>query len=220
MNKKVIFLASGNGGTLRFLYYAIRVFNLPLEVNMLIADRICVASQFAMANHIDYMRVNYSSSNDKELSEILGVLDVDVIITNIHKILTPRVLNSTQADFINLHYSILPAFAGLIGMKTVEEAKKQNCQFLGATCHEVTEKLDGGRILCQGLYPVNWSDPVDIIHDKVFRIACICLLNGILGKYYESPHKFQTEYGTFNPVCQFDVSLLDEEFWKKIKTTN
>lgn len=215
--KKIVFLVSGNGGTLRFLFHAIRIFDLPFDITMVIADRDCAALQWAKNNQIECKIVNYSKNEDKELVEVLETVSADIIVTNIHKILTSRVLKSSSAEFVNLHYSLLPSFAGFIGMKTVEEARKQNCQFLGATCHEVTEKLDGGRILCQGVYTVDWCEPTEIIYDKVFRIACLCLLNGIMKKYYTNSYKFQDEFGIFNPKCLFDTSLLDTNFWEKVK---
>ena len=55
----------------------------------------------------------------------LNKLNPDVIITNIHKIIDSDTLNMFPSKFINLHYSLLPSFAGYIGMETVEKAKEQ-----------------------------------------------------------------------------------------------
>lgn len=217
MNKKITFLSSGNGGTLKFLYYAIELFKLPFEINIVIADRNCGAIEFAKKNNINSIIINYSKNNDSELIEELKKIKTDIVITNIHKILTSRVLNSTTADFINLHYSLLPAFGGLIGMKTVDEAKKQNCQFIGATCHEVTEELDKGKIICQGLYSVDWKEDITLIYDRVFKIACISFLNGLMAKYATKEEKYNSKLGVFNPKCCFDVDIIDSEFWAKLK---
>ncbi|MBR2149041.1 MAG: hypothetical protein IKK93_05600 [Campylobacter sp.] len=219
MYKTITFLVSGNGGTLKFLYYAIELLKLPFEIKMVISDRNCGALEFAQVNNICSKVINYSKNNDLELIEEFEKLETDIIITNIHKILTPKVLSSIKADFINLHYSLLPAFGGLIGMKTVDEAKKQNCQFIGATCHEVTEMLDGGKILTQGLYSVDWSVEVEKIYDKVFKIACICFLNGLMTKYFSDKIKYECNYGIFNPECCFDPKRFDDDFWKLVQKT-
>lgn len=213
MNKKITFLVSGNGGTLKFLYYAIELLKLPFEINMVISDRKCGAIEFAEKNNIISKTINYSKIDDLELIEEFEKIETDIIITNIHKILTPEVLRSTNADFINLHYSLLPAFGGLIGMKTVDKAKMQNCQFIGATCHEVTEELDGGKILCQGLYPVNWNEDITKIYDKVFKIACISFLNALMTKYLNSTNLYNSDYGIFNPKCCVNTSLFNDDFW-------
>lgn len=217
MNKKIIFLVSGNGGTLKFLYFAIRMLNLPFEITTIISDRVCGAYDFALKNKINAYKINYSKDNDTELINLLKNIDSDIIITNIHKILSEEVLNSTKADFINLHYSLLPSFAGLIGMKTVLEAKKQNCQFIGATCHEVTKDLDGGRIICQGIYPVDWAESEEIIQNKVFRIACLCILNSLIYKYLEYDNSHNSDYALFNPSCRFNIELFNNNFWENIK---
>lgn len=220
MNKKVLFLTSGNGGTLKFLYYAIQKLNLPLDIIGAIADRECGAYFFAKNKSIPAKKIEYTKNNDDELCNLLNDFNPDIVITNIHKILTSKVLNRVNADFINLHYSLLPAFSGLIGMKTVEEAKKQNCKFIGATCHMVTEELDGGKIISQGLFSVDWNNDISDINDRVFKIACITFLNGILEKYNLDYGNYVYELEIFNPACKFDISIFDENFWRKIKDTN
>ena len=140
------------------MYYAIKMFDLPFEINMVIADRDCGAIEFAKKSNLNFNIIDYSKSHDIELINVLKTLDTDIIVTTINKILTPDVLKSTKADFINLHYLLLPAFAGLTGMKTVDETRKQNCQFIGATCHEVTEVLDGGKICHKGFLQQNGAE--------------------------------------------------------------
>lgn len=216
MYKTITFLVSGNGGTLKFLYYAIELLKLPFEIKMVISDRNCGALKFAQVNNICSKVINYSKNNDLELIEEFEKLETDIIITNIHKILTPKVLSSIKADFINLHYSLLPAFGGLIGMKTVDEAEKQNCRFVGATCHEVNELVDGGKILCQGLYSVDWNEKKENIYDKVFKIGCISFLNSLMIKYLHPTQKYDSKYGIFNPVLCFETDLLNEDFWRVV----
>lgn len=216
-DKTISFLVSGNGGTLKFLYSAIQLLDIPFKINTVISDRECGAYEFAVKHNIKAKVINYTKNNDTELTKLLENTKTDIIITNIHKILTPAVLKSTNADFINLHYSLLPAFAGLIGMKTVNEARKKNCKFIGATCHEVTEELDGGKILAQGCYSVDWAENNDVIYNDVFRIACITFLNGLLSKYgLAKKIKINQNKYIFNPLC-FDLSAFNEQFWNQIK---
>lgn len=214
--KKITFLVSGNGGTLKCVYYAIKKFNSPLKISKVIADRECGAITFAQKKDIPSEIISYTSKDDAALIECLKKEQPDIVITNIHKILTKNVLQSINGSFINLHYSLLPAFSGLIGMKTVEEAKKQNCQFLGATCHQVDEKLDGGRILCQGVFPVNWTEPDAEINDRLFRVACTTLLNVLLE---DDKEKNIPNSRTFilNPKPKFNIQKLNMQFWNLVK---
>ena len=63
-------------------------------------------------------------------------------------------------------------------MKT-DEARSDNAMFIGATCHEVSEILDGGKIICQSCFSVVGL-PDKEIKDLVFQSANLCLLNSIL----------------------------------------
>lgn len=221
---KIAFLVSGSGGTLKFLYYAIKTAsvaesaNIDFEITSVISDRDCGALEFARAKNINTKPINYSQKNDDELVEILSNIDADIIVTNIHKILTKKVLNSTKADFVNLHYSLLPAFGGMIGMKTVDAARQNNCQFIGATVHDVNEELDGGNIICQSCIPTDWSEKTEDIYDKVFRSACIAFLNGLIIKCSNGELKtFNSNQYLINPSLKYSTDNFDENFWTKIK---
>ncbi|WP_159066144.1 formyltransferase family protein [Vibrio harveyi] len=40
---------------------------------------------------------------------------------------------------VNIHYSLLPSFGGLIGVKPIEKALELGCKYIGPTCHIVDE---------------------------------------------------------------------------------
>ncbi len=205
MNKKILFLASGNGGTFKFLYEAIKILNLPLEICSIIADRECGAIIKAQELNIENYVIKYSRDNNTELKNTLLKFQPDLIVTNIHKIIDSEILNSFENKFINLHYSLLPKYKGLIGMKTVDEAKKNNEEFIGGTCHVVNELVDAGEILCQKSFKVDWSKDITKIYDKVFRISNLAFLEGVLKKLQ------------LDPTQEIDNRKFDESFWEGIK---
>lgn len=213
--KKFCFLVSGGGGPLRFFYYAIDVLKLPLEIVSVIGDRNCGALDFARAKGIPAKQVAYSRQNGSLLIDAIGEYACDFIITNFNKIIGRDVLDSTSARFINVHPSLLPAYAGMIGMRTVDSARVDNAMFLGATCHDVIEKVDAGKILQQVAFPADWTLPVNSLYDKTFRAVCLSLLNVFIA---DCPNEMpQTSEFFFNPKCKFDTSMLDEAFWTKIR---
>lgn len=218
--KKIGFLVSGNGGTLKFLYLAFKELFIPCEIIFVIGDRDCGAIKFGRENKISTHVINYKLDNTQELIETLDLYrDVDVIITNIHKIIHLDILKKFEDKFINLHYSLLPAYKGLIGMKTIEFAKRDNTMMIGATCHEVSEDLDGGRILCQSCFAVNWENDSSNIHNTVFRSANFCLLNTILLKLNIEDKDFthkQIKGILYNPPLRFNTKKIDKFFWKKV----
>lgn len=206
--RKVGFLVSGNGGTLMFIHSIIKKLALPIEISFVIADRECGAIEFARNNGIVNHLIRYNTNSIEELDQLIDLhADTDLIVTNIHKILDAQLLNKHKGKFVNLHYSLLPAYSGLIGMKTVEYAKADNAMFIGATCHEVTEVLDGGRILCQSCFPVNWDNEFSEICNKVFISANNCLLNSLLKKLEIVPINSYSKIGDvfYNPSLVFDA---------------
>lgn len=217
MNKKrIIFLVSGNGGTLKFLKEAITNNNFHLEIAGVIGDRECEAINYAKQNKIPNYIIHYNKTNTHSLQEALNKCKPDLIITNIHKIIDPETLNLYKDKFINLHYSLLPAFSGMIGMETIKAAKVQNVQFIGATCHEVSEEVDAGKILVQGCFTVDWLVDETVIIDTVYQTACLCILKGIMFKFklpYVSKVTRKTINGFevfFSPDLSFNINLSNK----------
>jgi phosphoribosylglycinamide formyltransferase-1 len=188
--KKVAFLVSGGGGTLKYFYHYTKLFPEEINIVAVIGDRECEAIDFARKNFISNYIVKYSKEKHEELNLLFSSLTSDIVVTNIHKILDKTTLNACRAEFINLHYSILPSFKGFIGMKTVDEAKKNNCKFIGVTTHFVNEELDEGKIIFQATFNPDWdSTDMDIIYDIVFQIGCIALLSTVLSLLGENNTK-------------------------------
>jgi phosphoribosylglycinamide formyltransferase-1 len=69
--------------------------------------------------------------------------------------LTADFVNHYAGKLVNIHPSLLPAFAGL---HTHQRAIDAGCKFAGATVHRVTAELDVGPILAQAVVPVLETD--------------------------------------------------------------
>lgn len=214
---KIIFLVSGNGGNLKFIHSCIKnnfIENIELCV---IGDKECGAIDYSRKNDIDNYIVRYSRNNNVELIELLIKQDPDYVITNFHKILDKKIVDKFYGKLINLHYSLLPSFSGLIGEKPILEAIKKGCKFIGSTVHYVDYEVDSGEIIIQGVTETRGGRK-EIIN-RVFQIGCLCLLNTIIDDtssiYSES---FNNRYNNcfFNPELKFDTSKLDEKFWTEI----
>lgn len=72
-----------------------------------------------------------------------------MIMTNIHRILSSRVVERCRGRLVNLHYSLLPMFGGLIGMDPIRRAIEAGCRFVGTTVHHVVEAVDAGPVISQ-----------------------------------------------------------------------
>ena len=80
------------------------------------------------------------------------------------RILTPAFVNRYAGRLVNIHPSLLPAFAGL---HTHQRALDAGCRVAGATVHQVTVNLDHGPILAQASVPVLPGDTADQLAARV-----------------------------------------------------
>ena len=87
-----------------------------------------------------------------------------VLLAGFMRILTPGFVAHYAGRLLNIHPSLLPAFAGL---HTHQRAIEAGCKFAGATVHEVTAELDHGPILAQAVVPVLPSDTPDSLAARV-----------------------------------------------------
>ncbi len=87
-----------------------------------------------------------------------------VVLAGFMRILTPGFVAHYAGRLVNIHPSLLPAFAGL---HTHQRAIDAGCQLAGATVHRVTAELDHGDILAQAAVPVL---PGDTAHTLAARV--------------------------------------------------
>ena len=139
-------------------------------VTHVIVDRRCGALSLAEEFNVESSVVDLSQ-NFEPLRRLLTCLAPDVVITNIHRIL-PKDIFDLPSRFLNLHYSLLPAFKGYIGMRPVVEGRRLGASLIGATCHEVTEMVDSGRIIAQGAVPRTASEAEDL--EAAFLFVGLC----------------------------------------------
>lgn len=216
---RILFLASGNGGTMKFVHHAIKELKLDAEIVGVISDRECGSIEYARNNGILVHTFNPWREKTGEIVETIKSFNPDYVVTNIFKILSKEIFTCCKAQFINLHYSLLPAFGGVIGFKTLKMAKEANSQIIGATCHYVTEEVDGGKIISQAAIPVDWNEQFDAIGDKIFRIACEAFLNGLLVIDNKDIGGSKCSNVIYSPQLRYDNSIFTESFWALIKNT-
>lgn len=87
-----------------------------------------------------------------------------VVLAGFMRILTPGFVNHYAGRLVNIHPSLLPAFAGL---HTHQRAIDAGCKFAGASVHLVTPDLDAGPIVEQGLVPVLPGDTAQTLAARV-----------------------------------------------------
>jgi phosphoribosylglycinamide formyltransferase 1 len=74
-----------------------------------------------------------------------------VVLAGFMRMLTPAFVARYRGALVNIHPSLLPAFAGL---DTHRRALQAGVRLHGATVHFVSDQLDGGPIVAQAAVPV------------------------------------------------------------------
>jgi phosphoribosylglycinamide formyltransferase-1 len=97
-------------------------------------------------------------------AQLDGYAPVLVVLAGFMRILSTGFVHHFAGRLINIHPSLLPAFAGL---NTHQRAIDMGCQFAGATVHQVTAELDHGPILAQAVVPVLTGDTADTLGARV-----------------------------------------------------
>ena len=96
------------------------------------------------------------SVNDKEVRFIIDKVKPDVIVINGTRILSKKLLDSTDIKFINTHAGITPAYRGVHGgYWALTDKKPEN---FGVTVHLVDAGIDTGGILYQKNIRISRAD--------------------------------------------------------------
>lgn len=114
---------------------------------------------------------------EAEQLEILRAHDVDfIVLARYMQILSGKFVSLYPNRIINIHHSFLPAFPGA---RPYHSAYERGVKIVGATCHYVTEELDGGPIIEQDVIRVNYNDSVDDLVRKGQDLEKLALSSAI-----------------------------------------
>ena len=134
------------------------------------AGGLVLAWQHGMATAVlDHKAYPTREAFDAELRATIDRFDPQgqpalVVLAGFMRILTPGFVQHYAGRLINIHPSLLPAFAGL---HTHQRAIDAGCKVAGATVHQVTAELDYGPILAQAVVPVLIGDTANALAARV-----------------------------------------------------
>lgn len=80
-----------------------------------------------------------------------------IVLAKYMRILSEGFVSRFKNRIINIHHSFLPAFAGA---NPYAQAKARGVKIIGATAHFVTDELDNGPIIAQGVVPIDHSHSI------------------------------------------------------------
>jgi phosphoribosylglycinamide formyltransferase-1 len=172
--KKIVILISGRGSNLEAILAAQALTTLQAQIVQVICNRpkapgIDIAAKYDVpVTIIDHEHYASRSLYDKILLETTLSFQPDlVVLAGYMRILSSDFVQKLDSKLINIHPSLLPSFPGL---RTHAAALRCGVKWHGATVHFVTEDLDVGPIIAQGIVPVYPEDTELTLADRVSRI--------------------------------------------------
>jgi len=112
-----------------------------------------LVEQFGIPFHFVSHQNLERNVHEELVAEVLGKYKPEyIVLAKYMRILSPKFVARYPHRMINIHHSSLPAF---IGAKPYHQAHERGVKIIGATAHIVTDDLDTGPIIAQGVIPVN-----------------------------------------------------------------
>ncbi len=161
-------LISGRGSNLLAILEAVEHGELPVDVALVVSNR-AEAAGLAHARGrgvptrvIDRAAYPRRAARHAAILDALGEAGIDLVVcAGWDEILEPALVQVYAGRMLNVHPSLLPAFAGTIHAQ--RDALNHGVKISGCTVHFVTDDVDGGPIVLQRPVPVFESDtPVSL----------------------------------------------------------
>lgn len=118
---------------------------------------------------------------DKEVAEELGKRRVElVLLIGYMRILSPWFVKRYKNKIMNIHPSLLPAFAGGMDKNVHQQVLNYGCKITGCTLHFADESIDGGPIIMQKAVEVGDKETADSLKEKVQKAEQEIILKAIM----------------------------------------
>lgn len=189
--KNIVILISGDGSNMAAIVQSAQSQNwakrLNAKVNAVISNKpdakgLAIAKEHGITTAVVDHKAFAHQANPREAFDAALMIEIDkhqphlVVLAGFMRILTPAFVAHYAGKMVNIHPSLLPAFAGL---NTHQRALEAGCQFAGATVHQVTADLDHGPILAQAVVPVLPNDTPDTLAARVLSQEHLIYPNAI-----------------------------------------
>ena len=167
-------LVSGRGSNLAALIAAIAREELVAQIALVISSKAAVpALEIAASAGIPTLVVapkQYASraAEGQAIVAALQAAAVELVITaGFARVFDPCVVAAYPGRIINIHPSLLPAFAGSMAPGPQAEALAAGVKLAGCTTHFITNETDAGPIIGQAVVPVLDDDTVATLSARI-----------------------------------------------------
>ena len=169
--KRIVILISGRGSNMRSIVEACLAEGWPAKVVAVLSNRPDAAGLAFAAQHgitaavVDHKAFATREAFDAALAQVIDAHAPHLIVlAGFMRILGADCVRRYEGRMLNIHPSLLPAFAGL---HTHRRAIEAGCKLAGATVHFVTAQLDHGPIVLQAAVSVLPDDDEATLAERV-----------------------------------------------------
>jgi phosphoribosylglycinamide formyltransferase-1 len=173
---RIAVLVSGRGSNLQALIDAVEGGTLRAQIALVLCNHSgAPALERAAAHHIPtrlIVRRDYPSREAQQTAILAALLEAQValvVLAGFDRILDASIVRAFPHRIVNIHPSLLPAFAGGMAPRPQADALAYGVKVSGCTVHLVTEELDAGPIIAQTPVPVLEDDTVETLSARILE---------------------------------------------------
>jgi len=171
---KIALLGSGRGSNAEAILEAQRAGKLGrASVTSIFSDNagariLTLGARFgvpAFAPEVGPFKTKFPPEIEAEWARTISATGADfIVLAGFMRVIKKPLLDAFPNRIINLHPSLLPAFAGLDG---IGQAWRYGVKFSGCTVHYVNDAVDGGAIIDQAVVRREKSDTLETFEVKI-----------------------------------------------------
>lgn len=183
---KIGILGSTRGTDMEGIIQAIRKGELKAEISIVISDRkdayiLERAKKYGIPFlYISPRKFPSREEFDQEISRIMKEKGVELILLiGYMRILSPSFVKEWENRIMNIHPSLLPAFAGGMDLNVHEEVIKRGVKVTGCTLHFVDKGTDTGPIILQEPVRIKDEDTPETLKKRVQEAEQKIIVEGI-----------------------------------------
>jgi len=178
-------LGSTRGTVMQAIIDASRERKINAEIVLVVSNKknAFILERAKNANiHAEYVEPQHLTREeyDKKLSALLKKHHIDfILLIGYMRILSPFFVQEWRDKIVNVHPSLLPAFAGGMDKDVHQAVLDANVKETGCTVHYVTEEVDQGPILIQKKCHVLPDDDAEKLKARVQLLEGDALVEAI-----------------------------------------
>jgi phosphoribosylglycinamide formyltransferase-1 len=178
-------LGSTRGTNMQAILDAIHAKQLLAQIKIVISNKAdALILQRAADNQLSHCFIDPigldRETYDRQVSNELQHHQVDLIVLiGYMRILSAEFISVWRHKIINVHPSLLPAYAGMMDLEVHRAVLQQKEKQTGCTVHYVTEKVDAGPILLKKTCHVLPDDTAESLKERVQALEACALVEAI-----------------------------------------